>query len=511
MTEQVQRNISLIISRKSRIEHICIGLPEDIDFAKLLGRSRESNYRLRGFRLVYTSIKNDQLSANDLSTLLSERLDLVGVLKVNDGMPGKFCTAHVLPPNPAEQMWSIDSYNDLGRIDMDFEQFVLDLEDELEKNYIELGGKQNRHGIVLVGFSLTGRLDAENSLEELELLAKSANKIVLDKFIQTSKKIDPRYLVGKGKLKEISLKARHIGADTLVFNQELTPAQVRAINRETDLDIVDRTQLILDIFAQRATTSEGKLQVQLAQAKYALPRLIGKGIELSQLGGGIGTRGPGEKKLEEQRRTLRKQIDILEKKIDELSSRRSHTRKQRMSHGIYTATFIGYTNAGKSTLFNTVTKSDVIAENKLFSTLIPTTRKLVMPSGSQILLTDTVGFISQLPEELVNAFRATLEELGESSLLIHVADISDTLLDEKIESVEKILVETGYEAIPRIMVLNKSDKVSREIAQNISKRYRAVCVSAMQKDTLGDFFQTMEDQLAILESSENLSHKKVAS
>ncbi|NIT14222.1 MAG: GTPase HflX [Candidatus Dadabacteria bacterium] len=418
---------------------------------------------------------------------------------MNNGLPGKFCTAHVLPPNPKEQMWNIETYNDLGRVSTDFEQFVLDLESELEKKYIDLGGKQNSHGIVLVGFSVNGRLDAETSLNELELLAKSANKIVLDKFIQTAKKTDPRYLVGKGKLKEINLRARHIGADTLVFNKELTPAQVRAINAETDLEIVDRTQIILEIFADRATTSEGKLQVELARAQYELPRLVGKGVEFSQLGGGIGTRGPGEKKLEEQRRTLRKQIDILEKKIDELSRRRSHTRKQRMSHGIHTATFIGYTNAGKSTLFNSLTRGQVVAEDKLFSTLNPTTRKLMLPGGRQILVTDTVGFISELPQELVNAFRATLEELGESSLLVHVADISDPLLDEKMESVEKILSDTGYSTIPRITVLNKSDKVTKEIASNICRRYGALALSAKQKDIKG-FYELVEGKLSELEN-----------
>lgn len=406
-------------------------------------------------------------------------------------------------------MWNRESYNDLGRVDTDFEQFVLDLETELERKYVDLGGKQNRHGIVLVGVSTTGRVDAETSLSELELLAQSANKIILDKFIQTSKKIDPRYLVGKGKLKEITLRARHIGADTLVFNKELTPAQVRAINKETDLEIVDRTQIILEIFAARATTSEGKLQVQLAQAQYELPRLVGKGVEFSQLGGGIGTRGPGEKKLEEQRRTLRKQIDILEKKIDELSLRRSHTRKQRMSHGISTVTFIGYTNAGKSTLFNSLTKGHVLAENKLFSTLNPTTRKLMLPSGRQILITDTVGFISELPAELVNAFRATLEELGESSVLIHVADISDPMLDEKIESVEKILQDTGYNTIPRINILNKSDKVTKEIAENISKRYGAIAVSAKQKDTAG-FYELLETKLSELDNGQIVVSKEIA-
>ena len=477
----------------------------------ILGRSRESNYRLRGYRAIYSSLKNDELTRSDLSTLLNERLDLIGILKLsNEGSPGKFCTAHVLPPNPQQQMWSVTNYSDLGKIDIDFEQLISDLEREIERKYLDVVGRKDSKGIVLVGFSTSGQYDAENSLNELELLAKSANKIILDKFIQTSRKIDPRYLVGKGKLQEINLRARHLGADTLVFNKELTPGQVRAIYNETNMEVSDRTQIILEIFASRATTSEGKIQVQLAQAKYALPRLVGKGIELSQIGGGIGTKGSGEKKLEEQRRTLRKQIDISEKKIDELSKRRSRTRMQRLSNRIYTATFIGYTNAGKSTLFNSVTKSHVLAENKLFSTLNPTTRKLTLPSGKQILVTDTVGFISQLPKELLNAFRATLEELGESSLLIHVADISDPLLDDKIESVEKILLETGYESIPRITILNKADRVNKEIAYNISKRYNAAVISAKHKETTTAFFESLESKLTELNGTENVINEKIA-
>jgi len=393
-------------------------------------------------------------------------------------------------------MWEIKNYNDLGRIDIELDNFIVDLENQLENKYLEIGGHDGQQGAVLIGFSTKSKADAETSLDELVSLTESANGKVLDKKLQISKKSDPRFLIGKGKLKEINLAARHIGADTLIFNQELSPAQVRAISEETNLDIIDRTQLIMEIFAMRAKTSEGKLQIQLAQAKYALPRLSGKGRLFSQLGGGIGTRGPGETKLEEQRRSLRKQIEILEKKIEALSQRRSHTRKYRMSQGILTATLIGYTNAGKSTLFNSLTKSDVLTQNKLFSTLNPTTRKLYLPGGNNVLLTDTVGFISQLPEELVNAFRATLEELGESSLLIHVADISDPNLDEKIESVDKILLDCEYDSIPRIMILNKSDKISPEIANNISARYNSLKISAKNRDTHADFLKLLEEELS---------------
>lgn len=512
ISSEIGRNISLLINRKGHIEHIFIGTPEEINFDSMLGRSREARYRLRGYRVIYASPKRHELTQSDLSVLLNERLDLIGYLATGeDGTPGKFSIALVMPPSANGNMWEIKHYNDLGRIDIELDSYLTDLENQLEKKYMEIGGDDGHRGALLIGFSTVSRAEAEISLEELVSLTESANRNVLDKRIQVSRKSDPRFLIGKGKLEEIYLAARHIGADTLIFNQELNPAQVRAIYDETNLEIVDRTQLIMEIFAMRAKTSEGKLQVQLAQARYALPRLSGKGRQFSQLGGGIGTRGPGETKLEEQKRSLRKQIEILEKKIEGLSRRRSHTRKYRMSQGILTVTLIGYTNAGKSTLFNSLTGSDVLIQNRMFSTLNPTTRKLYLPGDKQILLTDTVGFISQLPKELVNAFRATLEELGESSLLVHVADISDPFLDEKIESVNKILMDCVYDSIPIMMVLNKSDKISVEIAKNISARYNSHCISAKDSKSLADFLKILDEKLTDISHLQQAgSDKKIA-
>ena len=258
----------------------------------------------------------------------------------------------------------------------------------------------------------------------------------------------------------------------------------------------------MEIFAKHATTSEGKLQVRLAQLKYNLPRLVGQGVELSQLGGGIGTRGPGEMKLEVQRRTFRKQIDQLEKQIGNISKRREHTRKRRHETGIPTVTFIGYTNVGKSTLFNAITKSGVVVRNKLFSTLSPTTRKVMLPSGRQILVTDTVGFISELPKELISAFRATLEELGGSLLLLHVADASDPLVEERIESVEKILESTGHESIYQQIVFNKSDKASKSASARLARAYNAPVISAQDKTNLPEVLDIIDKTLDnLLDSS----------
>ena len=410
-------------------------------------------------------------------------------------MPGKFQLAYILPTNPQEKKWEIKNYYDLGQVDLRCDELIADIEQNLQRSYYEHGGERNKEGVLLVGFSTSYRSEAEESLKELKSLAMSANKAVLDTTIQIRRKIDPRYLIGKGKISEVILAAKHVGAEKIIFDVELSPAQVKAISDETNLEVQDRTQLILEIFAKHAITSEGKLQVKLAQLKYNLPRLVGQGVDLSQLGGGIGTRGPGEMKLEEQRRTFRKQIDLLEKQIDNISKRREHTRKKRYDAGIPTVTFIGYTNVGKSTLFNALTKSGVVVKNKLFSTLNPTTRKMRLPSGRQILVTDTVGFISELPKELVSAFRATLEELGASSLLLHVADASDPMVEERIESVEKILESTGYDHVPQQMVFNKLDKTTLPVSTRLGRVYKAPVVSARDKANLGDVLALLDNLL----------------
>lgn len=494
-SHELKKGITVLIDRKGKVEIVFVGDSFQLPFS-ILQRSREGKYRLRGYRLIHTHINNSSLSHPDLVTLINERLDLIVVLEVKgDGNPGRIQMAHILPPNPTEQMWRVLDYTDIGRVDINFEELVRDLESEIERSYIKIGGKKEKEGVFLVGFSTRFKSEAEESLEELKLLAKSADKVILDSVVQIRKQIDPRYIVGKGKLEEIILRARQTGSDKLIFDLELTPAQVKAISEYTNLEVTDRTQLILEIFAKHAVTSEGKIQVRLAQLRYMLPRLIGRGIELSQLAGGIGTRGPGEGKLEEERRKLRKQIEYLEKQAEEIGKRRRHTRKQRSEAGIPTVTLIGYTNVGKSTLFNALTNSNVVVENKLFSTLNPTTRKLVLSSKKEILLTDTVGFIRNLPKELVKAFRATLEEMGDSSLLVHVADASDPHVGERIEAVEKILETTGFYAIPRVIIFNKIDSTSVETIERLRKSYNAPLLSALNKESLIGLLDLLEEKL----------------
>ncbi len=485
LSGEFERTMTVLIDRKGKIRFVFIGEPCDFPFEKLLGRRRRAKYRLRGLRAVRTDLKGSGLTNSDLTTLANERLDLVASASISqNGSAGRFEYANLIPPdekNPAK--WEISKFSDLGRIDINLEQEINSIEQALRRAFLKNGGKENREGVILVGFSTKFRYLAEKSLEELDSLALSAEKVVLDKVVQVRKKVDRRYLVGKGKLREVALHAKHLGADTIIFDTELTPAQANAIGEESGLDVMDRSQLIIQIFATHAKTNEGKIQARLAELQYNLPRLKGKGTTFSQLGGGIGTRGPGEKKLEQERRNIRKQIEQLEKQTENLCRRREHTRKNRKTSRIPTLSFIGYTNVGKSTLFNRLTKSSIVTQDKLFSTLNPTTRKVMLPGGKQILMTDTVGFISKLPQELINAFRATLEEIGEADLLLHVADASDPEVREKIDSVIKIMESMECENIPSILVFNKTDEADAHTQATLREAFPQVPLVSAKKGT----------------------------
>ena len=464
---------------------------------------RRAKYRLRGFRAVRTDLKGAGLTNSDLTTLANERLDLVASVSLGqNGSAGRFEYANLVPPDgESRAKWEVSKFSDVGRININLKQEINGIEQSLRSAFLKNGGRENREGVMLVGFSTKFRYLAEKSLEELDSLALSAEKIVLDRMVQIRKNVDPRYLVGRGKLREIALHAKHLGADTIIFDTELTPAQANAIGEESGLDIMDRSQLIIQIFAKHAKTNEGKIQARLAEFQYNLPRLKGRGATFSQLGGGIGTRGPGEKKLEQERRNIRKQIEQLEKQIDGLCRRREHTRKNRKISMIPTLSFIGYTNVGKSTLFNRLTKSSIVTQDKLFSTLNPTTRRVMLPGGKHVLMTDTVGFISKLPKELINAFRATLEEIGEADLLIHVADASDPDVREKIESVTNILESMECEDIPSVLVFNKADKADGRARESLREAFPEVPVlSAKNGKDFKGLLSHMEKALDLVEA-----------
>jgi GTP-binding protein HflX len=336
---------------------------------------------------------------------------------------------------------------------------------------------------------------AMDSLDELRELARSNGVYVADTVLQLRKKADPRFLMGAGKLEELTLLALQRGASLIIFDQELNPSQIRSITDRMELKVVDRTQLILDIFAQRAQTREGKLQVELAQLKYLLPRLVTKNTAMSRLTGGIGGRGPGETKLEINRRRVRDRINRLEKALKGVVKQRAQQKARRERRGLPVISIIGYTNAGKSTLLNTLTQSEVMAENRLFATLDPSSRRLRFPRDVEVIITDTVGFIRDLPKDLMVAFRATLEELHGADLLLHVVDVSNPRHPEQIQSVERILEELGVSGTPEIRVLNKADRVDPAELPGLARSLDGLPVSALKRETLLPLIEKMSAQI----------------
>src|SRR2546425_11174032 len=356
---------------------------------------------------------------------------------------------------------------------------------------------------ILVNVSTGPRADAEDSIAELCELSKSAGVVVLDEMVQRRPGIDPRTVLGKGKLDELLIRAMQLGADAIIFDRELQPAQVRAISEVTDLKVIDRSQLILDIFAQRAQSHEGKIQVELAQLKYILPRLVvGQNSAFSRLAGGIGGRGPGETKLETDRRRVRDRIHRLETELASQRTRREQRRKERLRHGVPIVSIVGYTNAGKSTLLNTLTASQVLAEERMFATLDPTTRRLRLPRDREVIINDTVGFIRDLPPDLLSAFRSTLEEIAGSRLLIHLVDAANPRWEQQVASVEAILIELEFNEIPRLLVFNKTDLLDPPtidaMVRQVSLRDEdeALAISSLDPRTLQPLLRSIDAALS---------------
>lgn len=461
-----------------------------------IGRLRGALGRLRGLRLVHTHLKGESLTADDLNDLALLRLDLVAMIEVtSEGLAGRIEVAHVLPEisenGVEEEPYRHYSAPDVARLDLDCGATVRALEEEFSWLARRSSRRTSRERVLIVG---TTRDDAH--FAEVVELAQSADLEVAGQIRQRRFAPDPKTVVGSGKIREIVLEGMRRQADTAVFDVDLKPAQARAFEDATGLKAIDRTQLILDIFAQRARSRDGKIQVELAQLKYALPRLSERDEGLSRLTGGIGTRGPGETVLEIGRRRIFDRIRYLEKEVAKLSRQRSVRRGRRTRAEVPVISIIGYTNAGKSTLLNALTKADVDVRDQLFVTLDPTTRRLRFPREGEVILSDTVGFLRDLPQDLVTAFRATLEELESADLLLHVVDASDERCESKIESVRAILREMDLQEIPTLLALNKCDLLGEEQARSMARLLEGIPVSASRREGLEALIDAAEDTLS---------------
>jgi len=482
LSRETNRQVGVLLDRKGGVQSVIVGDARKLTLPDV-GRARAGPHRLRGLRLVHTHLDGEPLTRDDHTDLALLRLDLVAAVEVlADGLPGRVHFAHLLPENASGALWKDElapSVHDLG---YDARAGALALEEELARavSARRTGGRE-RAILVGVGGRGRGRAEAESSLQELRELARTAGVEVIDALVQMRREVDPRTLIGKGKLEDVVLRSMQLMADVIVFDADLSPSQAIHIAEATSLKILDRTQLILDIFAQRAQSADGRLQVELAQLKYLYPRLVGRDDSLSRLAGGIGGRGPGETKLEIDRRRVRDRITQLERRIEELSAHRAVRRKRRNENGLPVLSIVGYTNAGKSTLLNALTGSQVVAADVLFATLDPTSRRLRFPRDREVIVTDTVGFIRDLPEDLVSAFRATLEELHDADLLLHVADAADPRIDAQVEAVEEILGELGLRDTPRLLVLNKVDRLAPGMGEALAHQRDAVAVSARDR------------------------------
>ena len=450
------------------------------------GRLRVASGRLRGLRLIHTHLHGEPLTHDDLTDLVRLRLDLVASLQLTpSGEPRSASYAYHVSSQPP---YAVVGPIHPSRMDDNFGQLIANLEAEFAHHArtIEVAGSEGRAILVQVvdKSNKTAMARSETAMRELRELARSAGVSVIDCVTQVRDHIDSRYVMGCGKLDELIVRAIGMDVSVLVFDNNLTPTQAAKIARQTDLKVIDRTQLILDIFAQRAQTKDGKLQVELAQLKYALPRLGQKDDSLSRLTGGIGGRGPGETKLEIGRRRARERVSHLEQQLKRLAEQRKQRRARRGRQGVPVVAIVGYTNAGKSTLLNALTNSDEIAEDKLFATLDPRSRRLRFPHERQVVLTDTVGLIHDMPRDLFAAFRATFEEASDADVILHVVDASDHDRDQHITTTEKVLGDLGLSAVPRILVFNKADLLAAgEGGRMLRGHSHAISLSATRRET----------------------------
>jgi GTP-binding protein HflX len=495
LSHEIHRQIGVLIDRQGRVPYVIVGDDSQIVIPDTEAY-RSTPGRLKGLRCVHTHLRDDPLTTDDVTDLSLLRLDLMAAVTLTDeGLPRRIYAGHILPGSTDKAPYRLLDPLRPDDLDIDCLGTIRALEAEMARIRALYEAGEGGERALLVSVTTQPRRIAEDSLAELKELARSADIQVVDTILQQRKKPDPRFLMGRGKLQELVILALQKDVALLIFDQELNASQIRSITDQTELKVLDRTQLILDIFAQRAQTREGKLQVELAQLKYLLPRLVTKNTAMSRLTGGIGGRGPGETKLEINRRRARDRIKRLGDELKTVRKQRRQQKARRDKKGLPIISIIGYTNAGKSTLLNTLTKSDVAAENLLFATLDPSSRRLRFPRDIEVIVTDTVGFIQDLPQDLMVAFRATLEELESADLLLHVIDISNPRFEDQIASVERILADLDLDAIPAIRVLNKMDRVDPETVEVLSRVHDGIAVSATDRSSLMPLIERMESAI----------------
>ncbi len=493
-----------MVNRTGNVEYVIVGdekgvvIPELRDYP--LGKRV-----MRGLRLIHTHLKNEPVSEDDLTDLSLLRFDLLAALLFTPGKNQLFAQLAWLSSDQRGGTTVLDPVKPLERIEVDCVHDIAELEADLEKvarSAAKPGDALERAILISVTTSGT-RQEAEDSMSELRELSRTAQVEALDEFIQRPKTLNPRFLMGEGMMRDVVIRAMQRGASMLIFDQELTPAQIRCISAMTELKVIDRSQLILDIFARRAKTLDGKVQVELAQLKYLLPRLTGRGVQMSRLMGGIGGRGPGETKLETDRRRIRDRIASLERELKELSQGRDQRRKQRVKAGVPIISIVGYTNAGKSTLLNALTKSEVFTEDLLFATLDTSSRRLRFPREREVIITDTVGFIRSLPKSLLGAFKATLEEMRDADLLLHVVDASHPRFEDQIGQVRAILAELELGDKHELLVYNKSDLLTEMKKKDMvaflrvrqaARMSNSVTVSARDRTSLQPLMEQLQRQ-----------------
>lgn len=491
LSYEIKRQMGLLIDRNGKIILVMVGdahkivIPVTPQYMAIPGR-------LKGVRLVHTHLKKEALTQDDLTDLALLRLDYITAICITaDGKPGAVFSAHVLP-DPDATPYRVLSETTIADLEDDCLDQILALESELTRKnslYKPATGTENAF---LINAVTSHPKNARASMEELKELCKTSHIQVVGTAVQQRRTIDSKFVVGRGKLSSLVISAIQKYATMLIFDRELTAAQIRSITDFVEMKVIDRTQLILDIFARQAKSREGKYQVELAQMEYLLPRLITKNTAMSRLTGGIGGRGPGETKLEINRRRVRDRIARLKKEITRIRKQRKQQRSQRKKRNLPVVSIVGYTNAGKSTLLNTLTQSKIIAADRLFATLDPSSRRLRFPQDQEVIITDTVGFIRNIPKELMQAFHATLEELKDADIILHVIDISNPRYQQQKESVELILKKLKLNKIPTLLVFNKTDRIDPAQFDDPWLLNQGVAVSALKRKSLKPLIEKLQ-------------------